>query len=98
MRFPSSLLTPLAPLAQLAPLALLVGCTTPAPISDDDDAALDDDDAALDDDDATPECESYGLEPGDCPPEFELPSTSGGQVSLGDFQGERVIVLGTSNW
>jgi hypothetical protein len=77
----------------LLPLSLLLGCPSASSNADDDDAT-----DALDDDDATPECDAFGLEPGDCPPEFELPSTAGGQVALGDFVGERVIVLGTSNW
>lgn len=75
---------------------LLAAC---APV---DRGSSDDDDSAFgDDDDATaagPECDTFGLEVGDCPPDFELPSTAGGQVHPGDFPGERVVVLGTSNW
>ncbi len=79
------------------PLGLLVGCAPGVSGGDDDDSNAPNDDDSGDDDDAST-CDVYGLEPGDCPPEFTLPSTAGGQVALGDFQGQRIIVLGTSNW
>ena len=39
-----------------------------------------------------------GLAVGECPPEFTLSAVAGGSLSLSEFVGQRVIVIGTSNW
>ena len=49
--------------------------------------------AAVDD----PSCE-VGLSVGDCPPDFSLERVGGGSVHLSDHIGQRIIVIGTSNW
>lgn len=44
-------------------------------------------------------CEgAIGLNAGDCPPEFALLAGDGSQVSLGDFPGQRIVVIGTATW
>jgi hypothetical protein len=52
----------------------------------------------LDGVDVSGECET-GTSPGDCPPDFTLPTASGGEFTLGDLLGnKRVVVIGTANW
>jgi hypothetical protein len=47
--------------------------------------------------DTDPPC-TTGLDVGDCPPGFTLSAVDGGSVTLSQLGGQRVIVLGTSNW
>lgn len=48
-------------------------------------------------DDAGETC-TVGLDPADCPPDFTLDAAGGGSVTLSDHIGQRVIIIGTSNW
>lgn len=39
-----------------------------------------------------------GLSVGECPPDFTLNAANGGTLTLSDHVGERIIIIGTSNW
>jgi len=41
---------------------------------------------------------AQGFEVGDEPLDFTLPDVDGRSVSLSDFEGQRIIVVGTSDW
>lgn len=74
---------------------LALGCTPES------DAPLENtDDTSTTDSVANTACEGpIGLNPGDCPPAMDTVILSdGSQVDLGDFQGQRIIVLGTATW
>ncbi len=67
----------------------LAGCTAGTPNeTSDTDIGTDSNDGSC----------SIGLDVGDCPPDFTLPSTSGGDVTLSMRGGERVILVGSSIW
>ena len=53
-----------------------------------------------DDDEPVDEgCEGpVGLNKGDCAPDFTMTSSRNTEVSLSQFQGKRVIVVGTATW
>ena len=51
------------------------------------------------DDPADEACEgATGLFVGDCAPDFTLTASNGGQVSLSDHIGGRVLVMGSATW
>jgi hypothetical protein len=41
---------------------------------------------------------TVGLDPMDCPPDFTLDAVGGGSVTLSELVGQRVVIIGTSNW
>jgi hypothetical protein len=74
---------------------LAFGCT---PETDGPDVTTDD--TSTTDSVALATCEGpVGLNPGDCPPDMSTVLLSdGSQIDLNDFQGQRVVVLGTATW
>lgn len=40
----------------------------------------------------------YGLQVGDCAPDFTLTSAEGERVSLHDYAGQRILVIGSATW
>lgn len=50
-----------------------------------------------DDTDDAVDCE-VGLLEGDCAPDFTLPDADGTDRALSDFDGQRVVVIGTAEW
>jgi ABC-type oligopeptide transport system substrate-binding subunit len=49
------------------------------------------------DTDEGPDC-IEGLLEGDCAPDFTLPDADGVDRSLSDFEGQRVVIIGTAEW
>jgi|GEM_PF-2950827 len=90
-------------------LALAAGCTpddtkssstdgsgTTATTEDTEVGTTDTDDSGGGDDGGV-DC-AIGLEEGDCAPDFTLPDSEGVDRSLGDYTGQRVLILGTAEW
>ena len=68
---------------------LLVACSTPDDVAP---VATDSNDAVVEEACAT------GFKVGHCPEDFTLPATTGADVALSDFLGQRVAVVGVAEF
>ena len=49
-------------------------------------------------DSGTVDCETTGLNPGDCAPNFTLKNADGVDIELSELRGQRLVVAGSSMW